>query len=168
MSFVRSRGRKLVGLAAAMAAIAVIIAAIGVIAVVIIRSRIEQRSTGARAHLTEEFDSIALPDGFTVVRTERGGEVWHLSLGGERGPSETRVFEIERNRGTVYRNLISGLEEQGFTLQRFGGCSLSALREPVDLAVTFSASAEAGTDSSRCPRAEWPRAFATLNLVLLS
>jgi hypothetical protein len=155
-------------LGAAIAAIALLLAGTGLVAVIAIRSGIEQRSIDARAHLTEEFDSIALPDGFTLVSTEQGGEVWHFSLGGWRGPSETRVFEIERDRGTAYRDLVSGLEGQGFKLQRFGACTVSAVREPVDLAVTFSASTETGTGSSRCPRAGWPRAFATLHLVLLS
>jgi hypothetical protein len=163
----RSRRRSLFGLAGVIAAIGVIVAAIGLAAVVIIRSRIEQREVDARAHLTEEFDSIVLPDDFSLVRTERGGEVWKFPLDASQGPFETRVFEIERGREGAYRILTTRLAEQGFQLERFGGCYIAAVREPFDLTVTFSSRPEAGGGSSRCPEAGWPRAFAMLHLILL-
>jgi hypothetical protein len=167
MGLARSRRRSVFGLSGAIAASAVIVGAIGVAAVVTIRSRIEQRAVGARAHLTEEFDSIALPQGFTLVRTERGGEVWKFPLDASRGPFETRVFEIERGRRDAYQSIVAGLAEQGFRLERFGGCYIAAERKPVDLTVTFSSRPEQGGGSSRCPEAGWPRAFVMLHLILL-
>jgi hypothetical protein len=101
------------------------------------------------------------------VRTEKGGTVWNLPLEASSGPFETRIYEIERGRGGAFRKLLSGLREQGFKLERLGDCYLAAVRKPVDLYVTFSLKAEPDQSSSRCPDAGWPRAFATLHLVLL-
>ena len=169
MSLTGSKSRSIIRLGAVIAAIAVVIAAIGVAGVLSIRHGIEQREVDARAHLTEEFDFIALPDGFTLVKTQKGGEVWRFPLDATQGPFETRVFEIERNRENAYQKLISGLREQGFTLETFSGCWVVAVRKPVDLTIAFYPRAEenAAAKGNGCPDEGWPRAFATLHLILL-
>ena len=164
MDAARSPRRRFLALGAVIAAIAVLLAGIGVAAVIAIRSGIHDATVAPHEELTEQFNAIDLPDDFTLVRTEKGGSVWNLPLGGTApGPFEIRVFEIERDSADAYRTLTAGLKAQGFEVQRLLSCYLIARSNPVELTVEFYPTGSASRGRG-CPGEGWPRAFAVVTL----
>lgn len=115
------------------------------------------------AEVDTAFGRVRLPDGYTVVRSERQGG--YYGLFGYQAPGEFRVYAVPRGP-RVSDELMAAMQAAGFSINPAGDCTFWAERGPVLLYVEFHANPAESTDivGLHCSPELWPHAYVWIEI----
>jgi hypothetical protein len=115
------------------------------------------------AQMDVAFGRVPLPDGYTVVRSERQGG--YYSLFGYQSPGEFRVYAAPRGSGVA--DLKSALESAGFSIGQDYACTLIADRGSVNLYIEFhryDPAVSLDITGVQCSPTSWPNVYVWVDI----
>jgi hypothetical protein len=118
------------------------------------------------AEMDAAFGRVPLPDGYTVVRSERQGG--YYSLLGYQSPGEFRVYAAPRGSGVA--DLKSALESAGFSIGQDYACTLIADRGSVNLYIEFhryDPAVSLDIIGVQCSPTSWPDVYVWVEVTVL-
>ena len=124
--------------------------------------RVTARIAKEFAEMDAAFGRVRLPDGYTMVRSDRQGGYYDLL--GYQDPGEFRVYGMPRD-ARVAEELIAAVEAAGFSINQEDECTFIADRGPLVLYVEFHSKAYAiDIVGPHCSPELWPHVYVWIEI----
>jgi hypothetical protein len=115
------------------------------------------------AEMDAAFGRVRLPEGYSVVRSERQGG--YFSLFGYQSPGEFRVYAVPRDP-QVADELMTAIQAAGFSITQADECTFIAERGPVLLYVELHRNPAVSIDITgiHCSPELWPHPYVWIEI----